>query len=122
MSPRSRSRQYTIAEAAKKLGVSAAAVYRAIKQGRLEADRGKVIRTIVLSHGWKISEKSLHDYRVSHLHQWTNCGVNVLSLMNSEIACPMRTTSTVAASNAVSPMHTLRGRLRSRAAMGQFGV
>lgn len=38
----SRKRYYTITEAAKELGVTRAAVHRAIKQGRLEAERGEL--------------------------------------------------------------------------------
>jgi excisionase family DNA binding protein len=63
-------RNYTITEAAKQLGISRAAVHRAIKQGRLEAERGEIVRTITTrTRGWKISQKSLTDYRVSLLHQ-----------------------------------------------------
>jgi hypothetical protein len=66
-----RPRSYTITEAAKQLGITRAAVHRAIKQGRLEAERGEIIRTITTrTRGWKISPKSLTDYRVSLLHQW----------------------------------------------------
>jgi hypothetical protein len=67
-----RRRSYTtITEAAKQLGITRAAVHRAIKQGRLEAERGEIVRTIVTrTHGWKISPKSLTEYRVSLLHQW----------------------------------------------------
>jgi hypothetical protein len=64
-------RQFTITEAAKELGITRAAVHRAIKQGRLEAERGEIIRTITTrTKGWKISAKSLNNYRVSSLHQW----------------------------------------------------
>jgi excisionase family DNA binding protein len=64
-------RSYTITEAAKQLGISRAAVHRAIKQGRLEAERGEIVRTITSrTRGWKISPKSLTEYRVSLLHQW----------------------------------------------------
>lgn len=64
---------YTITEAAKELGVTRAAVHRAIKQGRLDAVRGsfKVVRTVtVKKKGWRISAKALESYRVSALHQW----------------------------------------------------
>lgn len=66
-----RKRLYTITEAAKELGVTRAAVHRAIKQGRLDAERGEIVRVITTrTKGWKISRKSLTDYRVSLLHQW----------------------------------------------------
>lgn len=64
---------YTITEAAKELGVTRAAVHRAIKQGRLDAARGsfEVVRTVtVKKKGWRISAKDLKSYRVSSLHQW----------------------------------------------------
>jgi predicted transcriptional regulator len=71
MKPSSPKRHYTITEAAKELGITRAAVHRAIKQGRLEAERGQIIRTITArTKGWKISRKSLNAYRVSLLHQW----------------------------------------------------
>ena len=64
-------RQYTITEAAEALGITRAAVHHAIKQGRLEAERGEILRVIsVKTKGWKISSKSLNEYRVSLLHQW----------------------------------------------------
>ena len=44
MKSTSRKRYYTITEAAKELGITRAAVHRAIKQGRLEAERGEIIR------------------------------------------------------------------------------
>ncbi|MBI2997901.1 MAG: LysR family transcriptional regulator [Deltaproteobacteria bacterium] len=65
---------YTITEAAKKLGVTRAAVHRAIKKKRLEAERGyvEVVRTFTTRtkmKAWKIPVKSLAQYRVSLLHQ-----------------------------------------------------
>lgn len=64
-------RRYTITEAAKVLKVTRAAVHRAIKQGRLEAERGEVVRVVTTTvKGWLVSQKSLSDYRVSSLHQW----------------------------------------------------
>jgi excisionase family DNA binding protein len=61
----------TITEAAKELGITRAAVHRAIKQGRLEAERGEIIRIVrTKSKGWKIARPSLDAYRVSELHQW----------------------------------------------------
>jgi excisionase family DNA binding protein len=62
---------FTVTEAAKALGITRAAVHRAIKQGRLEAERGEIIRIIrAKAKGWKISRLSLNAYRVSLLHQW----------------------------------------------------
>jgi excisionase family DNA binding protein len=64
-------RFYSITEAASELGITRAAVHRAIKQGRLEAERGEIIRLIrTKTKGWKISRQSLASYRVSLLHQW----------------------------------------------------
>lgn len=61
----------TITEAAKVLRISRAAVHRAIKQGRLEAERGRIIKVIRKNiTGWKIARTSLNAYRVSLLHQW----------------------------------------------------
>jgi hypothetical protein len=58
-------------EAAKELGITRAAVHRAIKQGRLEAARGEIIKVVqTKTTGWKISPASLNSYRVSLLHQW----------------------------------------------------
>jgi excisionase family DNA binding protein len=66
-----RKRYYTITEAAKELGITRAAVHRAIKQGRLEAERGEIIKLVrTKTTGWKISRPSLDSYRVSLLHQW----------------------------------------------------
>jgi excisionase family DNA binding protein len=71
MKPLSQHRHYTITEAAKELGITRAAVHRAIKQGRLEAERGEIVRTVTTrTKGWNISRKSLNAYRVSLLHQW----------------------------------------------------
>jgi predicted DNA-binding protein YlxM (UPF0122 family) len=59
---------YTITEAAKKLGISRAAVFDAIKSKRLRAKKGKftVAREVI---GWHIATKDLDQYRVSDLHQ-----------------------------------------------------
>ena len=66
-----RKRNYSISEAAKALGITRSAVHRAIKQRRLEAERGELIRIIrTKTKGWTISQKSLNAYRVSELHQW----------------------------------------------------
>jgi len=67
----SRKPYHTITEAAKELGITRAAVHRAIKQGRLEAERGEIIKLVrTKTKGWKISQPSLDSYRVSLLHQW----------------------------------------------------
>jgi predicted transcriptional regulator len=64
-------RYYTITEAAKELGITRAAVHHAIKQRRLEAERGEIIKLVrAKTKGWKISQASLNSYRVSLLHQW----------------------------------------------------
>jgi len=71
MNSSSRNRYYTITEAAKELGITRAAVHRAIKQGRLEAERGEIIKLVrTKTKGWKITQPSLNSYRVSLLHQW----------------------------------------------------
>jgi len=46
MNSLSRKPYYTITEAAKELGITRAAVHRAIKQGRLEAERGEIIKLV----------------------------------------------------------------------------
>jgi excisionase family DNA binding protein len=59
-------KSYTVTEAAKKLGVSRAAVHKAITENRLEADWGEtvqVVRTLV------ISAKSLKAYKVDSSRQ-----------------------------------------------------
>ncbi len=66
-------RYFTITEAARKLGITRAAVYRAVKQKRLEAREAKIIqvKTVkVTIRALRISAKSLKNYRVSMLHQW----------------------------------------------------
>jgi excisionase family DNA binding protein len=71
MNQTQRLREYSISEAAKALNITRSAVHRAIKQGRLEAERGEINRIIrTKTKGWKISQKSLNAYRVSLLHQW----------------------------------------------------
>ena len=57
---------YTITQAAKKLGVSRAAVHKAIKENRLEATWGasvQIVRTLV------ISSESLKAYKVDSSRQ-----------------------------------------------------
>jgi excisionase family DNA binding protein len=71
MNSSGRKSYYTITEAAKELGITRAAVHRAIKQGRLEGERGEIIKIIrTKTKGWQISRPSLDSYRVSLLHQW----------------------------------------------------
>jgi excisionase family DNA binding protein len=66
-----RGKMFTITEAASELNLTRSAVHRAIKQGRLEAERGEIIKIIrTKTKGWKISQKTLQAYRVSLLHQW----------------------------------------------------
>ena len=57
---------FTITEAAKKLGITRAAVHDAIKKGRLEAEWGKsvqIVRALV------ISAENLNAYRVDASRQ-----------------------------------------------------
>jgi excisionase family DNA binding protein len=61
-----RKRHYTVAEAAKQLGVTRIAVYRAIKQHRLDADWGVIGPP---PKGWRIARGDLRAYEVSLLHQ-----------------------------------------------------
>ena len=57
---------YTLTEAAKKLGVSRAAVHKAILDKRLRAKWGKTIKTIVqATEGWTITEEAIQAYEVS---------------------------------------------------------
>jgi len=60
-------RYYTITEAARKLKITRSSVHEAIRKGRLEASRGKIVQ---VTEGWRISPTSLKHYRVSALHQW----------------------------------------------------
>jgi excisionase family DNA binding protein len=55
---------YTIAEAAKILGVSRQAVHLAIKKGALKAREKKVSKS-----EWLISAEDLESYRPSNRHQ-----------------------------------------------------
>jgi len=63
---------YSIAEAAKFLGVTRQTIAAAIDQKRLKAKKGafvveRVVKTKV--RGWVISEAELKAYRVSEQHQ-----------------------------------------------------
>ena len=60
--------QFTITEAAEKLGITRAAVHEAIKKGRLEAKWGERVRT-VKDKVLLISGKSLKSYRVDPARQ-----------------------------------------------------
>ena len=60
MKPSGPKRNYTITEAARELGITRAAVHRAIKQGRWEAHRGEIVRIVrSKTKGWKISAPDL---------------------------------------------------------------
>jgi predicted DNA-binding protein YlxM (UPF0122 family) len=63
---------YTLTEAAKKLGISRAAVYKAIKKGSLVAKDRKVIQTKIVKTAIvvkTISEREIESYLVSSRHQ-----------------------------------------------------
>ena len=60
--------QFTITEAAKKLGITRAAVHEAIRKGRLEASWCERIRT-VKDKVLLISGQSLKSYRVDPARQ-----------------------------------------------------
>ena len=64
------SKQYSIAEAAKVLGVSRQAVHSAILEKRLKAKHGifEVQRTLKVK-GWMIEESDLREFQVSLQHQ-----------------------------------------------------
>jgi DNA-binding transcriptional regulator PaaX len=64
-------KKFTIAEAARELGISTNAVRKAVKKGRLVAVKGKYVveRTIRRTlTGYLITEKELNKYRVSERH------------------------------------------------------
>jgi hypothetical protein len=66
-------KKYTITEAAKYLGVSANAVRKAIKTGRLTPIKGKYVveRTIRRTlTGYLITAAELNKYRVSERHRY----------------------------------------------------
>jgi hypothetical protein len=61
----------TITEAAKRKGVSRAAIYNAIRQKRLIAEKGVFTTTKVIKitrKGWRIPESELDKYQPSDLH------------------------------------------------------
>ena len=61
---------FTITEAAKRLGISRAAVHKAIQEGRLEAKEAKIIKTIVHeTTGWVITAAAISNFQVSVSHQ-----------------------------------------------------
>jgi len=64
------SKRYSIAEAAKVLGVSRQAVHTAILEKRLKAKHGpfEVQRTITVK-GWTIADADLREFQVSLQHQ-----------------------------------------------------
>jgi len=57
-------KELTITEAARRLGISVQAVHEAISKGKLKARRGKIVKVV-----WLVSEKTLRDYTVSISHQ-----------------------------------------------------
>ena len=65
-------RRYSIAEAAKELGITRQTVHAAIRQKRLKAKQGTftVERTVKTKvKGWVIDESDLRAYQVSAQHQ-----------------------------------------------------
>ena len=65
-------KKYSIAEAAKELKITRAAVHAAIRQKRLKAKQGtfeveRIVKTKI--RGWVIDEADLRDYQVSEQHQ-----------------------------------------------------
>jgi hypothetical protein len=63
---------FTIAEAAKELGMTRAGIHAAIRQKRLRAKRGtftveRVVRTKI--RGWLIDEADLQAFHLSEQHQ-----------------------------------------------------
>ena len=64
---------FNISEAARRLGISRAAIHRAIKEKRLPAKKGVFITTRIVKtrqRGWQISESALADYKTSDFHVW----------------------------------------------------
>jgi excisionase family DNA binding protein len=59
---------YTITEAAKKLGITRAAVHDAIKKGRLEANWGEAVQ-VIRKRALLISAADLKNYRVDASRQ-----------------------------------------------------
>lgn len=59
---------YTITEAAKKLGITRAAVHRAVRKKRLDAEWGEIVRE-VRSKALLITAGSLNSYRVDESRQ-----------------------------------------------------
>jgi len=59
-----RKKTYTLQEAARKLRISRAAVYEAIRFGRLKAHH-----TVIRLRSWKIDAADLLTYQVSASHQ-----------------------------------------------------
>ncbi|MBI3065671.1 MAG: helix-turn-helix domain-containing protein [Deltaproteobacteria bacterium] len=53
-------KELTITEAARRLGVSRQAIHEAVSKGLLKARKGKVTSIV-----WLISEDSLNDYKAS---------------------------------------------------------
>ena len=61
---------YTVNEAAKKLGVTRAAIHQAIKEGRLDFEWGETVHVIeIRKRARLISAKALENYTVDSSHQ-----------------------------------------------------
>lgn len=68
----SNKKRYSIAEAAKELGLTRQTVHAAIRQKRLKAKRGtfeveRIVKTKM--KGWTIDEADLRAYEISPQHQ-----------------------------------------------------
>ena len=61
---RNKRKDFTLTEAAKKLGISRQAVHKAIEKGTLKARKIRVSKS-----EWQISAEALRSYSVSELHQ-----------------------------------------------------
>ena len=59
---------YTVNEAAKKLGVTRAAIHQAIKEGRLDFEWGKTVH-IIRKKARLITGEALKSYQVDLSHQ-----------------------------------------------------
>jgi len=61
---------YTITEAAKKLGITRAAVHEAIRKGRLKADWGETVQ-VIRKKARLIDVDDLNKYRVDSARQFS---------------------------------------------------
>jgi hypothetical protein len=62
--PTKKKTHYTVSEAARKLKISRAAIFLAIRKGRLDAEDGQILQTVKL-----IPAAALNAYRVSSSHK-----------------------------------------------------